>query len=115
LAEDIKSLIQEYHIDEAVIEEQTILKHRGSDVTTFMHVLIRYTLKKAGAEIKALIAPTHWRKVLGFDQRRGTPTKKLKEQSLQYANRVSNKVIDNDNESDAVCVGLAYMSENLVS
>lgn len=56
--------------------------------------------------------PSHWRKVLGFDQSKAANnTASAKQQSLQYASTIVGRQVTDDNEADAICLGAAHYLE----
>lgn len=51
------------------------------------------------------IAPTEWRKTLGFKQGKGIRREEEKAQSLEYVYNKYNITAETDDESDAICIG----------
>ena len=55
--------------------------------------------------------PTSWRKLLEFEQGKGTKREQLKQQSQQFVEDTY-QISVSDDESDAICIGLAYIKKN---
>lgn len=55
------------------------------------------------------IAPTEWRRVLGFKQGKGVKRDEEKAQSLEFVYNNYNITAKTDDESDAICIGTAMI------
>ncbi len=51
------------------------------------------------------IAPTEWRKILGFKQGKGIKREEEKVQSMEYVEAKYHITVKTDDESDAICIG----------
>lgn len=101
-----------YHPQFVHAERLPCLTHRGQEVSTYLHGGFKFLAMSHSVAYETKQTPSHWRKVLGFNQTKGQTTKQLKEQSVRYACSITGKEITDDNEADAVCIGAAYFMEH---
>lgn len=70
-----------------------------------------FTLSKNVEDsIYCLYHPTHWRKILGMDVK-GKKRPQLKEMDIAYVKNHAGVITDSDDIADAICIGLAYITE----
>lgn len=108
----INALILSYRPDVLHAEKLPPLSHRGQEVSTYLHGGFKFLALSHSVDCETRSVPSHWRKVLGFDQTKGRNlTGNLKKQSIKYAGDIAGKEITDDNEADAICLGRAYFME----
>lgn len=109
----ISALILSYQPNHIHAEKLPCLSHRGQEVSTYLHGGFKFLALFHSIDCETRNTPSHWRKVLGFDQTKGQNlTKHLKKQSMKYASGIAGKEITDDNEADAICIGSAYFMED---
>ena len=60
--------------------------------------------------IYCLYHPTHWRKILGMDCH-GKKRNELKQMDIDYVKDKLGVITDCDDIADAICIGMAYLTE----
>lgn len=110
----INSLLIAYPAQVIYVEKATFTAHRGQELTTYIHGGFRFLALTHMIDCFCESTPTHWRKVLGFDQSNQTKndaSKKAKIQSLNKASEIAGKTITDHNEADAICLGMSHYIE----
>ena len=95
-------------------EQAVVVSHKGQDVTNYLHGGFRFLAIANKVNCICDSTPTHWKKVLGFDQsklEKGEASKRDKQNSLITASKISGKEILDHNEADAICLGFAHYIE----
>lgn len=99
--------IKEYKPDYVIIEDI----QNQSSVKTVIHLarlqgcVILYCASK-GIKIE-ILGPSHWRKVLGYEQGSGVKREELKQQSINFVKEHFGFTDKSDDECEAACINLA--------
>lgn len=110
----INSLLLAYRPTHIHIEALPHMSHVGHETLVYLHGGVKFLAMTHGIDYESRSFPSHWQKVLGFDRsekQKKELSKKLKVQSKNYASTIAGKTITDDNEADAICLGIAYYSE----
>ena len=108
----IELLIYNYRPSLIIAEKLPPMQHTGQETSIFLHGGMAFLALRNEITYRAVSTPSHWRKVLGFDQsKEENRTEKMKNQALDYASSLTGKQILDDNEADAICLGAAYYIE----
>lgn len=114
----IDELLKTYDINTIVVEE---VRPQGSGVGNqktmkalmYLQAALEFLIHDNYSKIKIeYVYPSSWRATLGIKNGRGIIRTTLKEADIQYVK--DNFKIDkeiNDDEADAICIGLAYFKE----
>ena len=109
IVKELHQLIEKYQPTAILIEKLPFTNMYGRETLSYLHGAVKFLSVEKNVPIIAEWNPTHWRKILSFYQGKGKTPKLLKEQSMEYASVSTGKLIDDDNEADAICLGFAYL------
>lgn len=108
----IDALLIAYQPDCIIPEKLPPMSHRGQELSIYLHGGLKFLAIRREIDLTERSTPSHWRKVLGFDQSKGAnSTASAKQQSLMYASTIAGRRIMDDNEADAICLGAAHCLE----
>jgi len=108
----IEEEIERFHPTLLVVEKLPPMFHSGQEVLIYLHGGLKFLAIQKGIELQATLLPMQWRKILGFNQSKTeNRTKFIKQQSIACASKIVGKIITDDNEADAICLGTAFLLE----
>lgn len=111
----IKQLYQQYKPTDIVIQDvlpQDVKNNQQVFKTLiYLQAAIVLQLNKLGALNIDLVVASHWRAQCGIKTGRGIKRQQLKKASIKLIKQIYNIDV-NDDISDAICIGIAYISEH---
>lgn len=111
----IKQIYQKYKPTDIVIQDvlPQDVKHNQQifKALIYLQAAIVLQLDKIKAPKITFVTSSHWRSKCGIKVGRGVKRETLKQASIRLVNQLY-KINVNDDVSDAICIGIAYISEN---
>lgn len=110
---DICNLIDAYCPNIVIIEDTIMQKSTNTlkELTRLQGALIWYCFLKK-IEVTTMY-PSHWRKVIDLPVKRGMKRVELKSIAKEFVETIYGQQCITDDESDAICIGMAYIKEYL--
>ena len=114
MVDAINGLVNQYNIDQVVLEE--VLPDHQKNQNTFkalMYLQGAFAMMMHDKNPKAAIEymyPSSWRKDCGIKQGPGQKRESLKMQDIKFANEKYNLSLTSDDIADAICIGTAFLS-----
>lgn len=110
----LTDLALEYHVDTVVLEDVVPDDtHNNQQIfRMLMHLqgVIALKLNRVGLKINQYFVASNWRKTVGIKTGRGVYRETLKKNSMKLVKDHYNIDV-NDDESDAICIGIAYFKQ----
>lgn len=114
MAKKVRQVYEKYKPNNIIMEEvlPQDVKHNQQvyKALIYLQAAIVLQLHKSGGNVQFYTA-SHWRAAVGIKTGRGIKRQHLKEAS-QYLIRQKYNIQVNDDISDAICLGLAYIKQN---
>ena len=114
ITDELIDLALEYHIDVVVLEDVVPDDTHGNQqiFKMLMHLqgVIALKLNRIGLKINQYFVASNWSKTVGIKTGRGVYRDTLKKNSMKLV-RDHYGVDVSDDESDAICIGIAYLKQ----
>lgn len=110
----IKELCQQYKPTDVIMEEilPQDVKHNNNTYKPLIYLQAAVVLEMDGLGLKVnLSTASHWRSICGIHTGRGIKRDELKSASIKLVKMIYNIQV-NDDISDAICLGIAYVKQN---
>ena len=114
MAKKVAKIYEEYKPSDIIMEDvlPEDVKHNQAiyKVLIYLQAAIILTLDQYGKKVN-LCTASHWRSICGIKTGRGIKRQQLKKASQQLVKATYNIDV-NDDISDAICLGMAYVEQN---
>lgn len=110
----IRQICQQYHPTDVIMEEilpQDVKRNQNTyKPLIYLQAAVVLELDELGLKVN-LFTASHWRSICGIHTGRGIKREELKSASIKLVKMIYNIQV-NDDISDAVCMGIAYVKQN---
>ena len=114
MTDSILTIVEQIGIEKIVMEE--VIPDHSKNANTFralmyLQALIHIEMHDKHPEVQIeMIYPSSWRSACGIEDGRSSKREQKKQKDIDFANRVYQLSLTNDDIADAVCIGHAFLN-----